>query len=154
MKTNLIILLALSFAIFSCKNQPSATNKESDKQSEVRAYDTASSLPKQGDSDAITANGNSSRLVVFFYSIGSGAETQLIKGFEDSVSVWSSRFGKKVSYQKTPWGREGETDFCMELSELGPDQQVQFVGWTRDYLKKGQWVRIFENHACPPRSKR
>jgi len=154
MKTNLILIIAFSLAIFSCKNQPSAANKESDNQSEIKAYDTASSLPSQVETGDMTTKGNGTRLVVFFYSIGSGVETQLIKGFEDSVSVWSSRLGKEVKYEKTPWGREGETDFCMELSELGADQQAQFVTWTRDFLKNGQWVKIYENYPCPPRSRR
>jgi hypothetical protein len=76
-----------------------------------------------------------------------------MKAFEDSIGSYSHRLGKNISYQKTPWGREGETDFCLMLNELTPSEQDEFIAMTRTHLKEAKWVNIKENYPCINRKK-
>jgi hypothetical protein len=48
------------------------------------------------------------------------------------------------------WGREGEIDYCLKLSELNNQQQVKFIADTKELLKKSELVRYYENRACGP----
>jgi hypothetical protein len=98
----------------------------------------------QSDEDPI-------RFVVLFYSIGEGSEFDLIKEFESSIKSYGSTIGKEIDYQKLSWGREGETDFCIRLTELNVSQKVDFIEKSRALLKKGKWVNIYENYVCPKR---
>jgi hypothetical protein len=92
------------------------------------------------------------RLVVMFYSIGEGTEYQFIKAFEDSISSFSQKSGTKINYSKKAWGREGETDFCLKLSELAKPEIEDFIQMTRDMFKKAKWVNVYENYTCIPRT--
>jgi hypothetical protein len=46
------------------------------------------------------------------------------------------------------WGREGEIDYCLKLSELNNQQQVKFIADTKEVLKKSKLVRYYENTTC------
>ena len=64
------------------------------------------------------------------------------------------KLGKKVDYEKTHWGREGETDFCLELTELTQEQQADFVSRTRKLMETAEHLSIYENEPCKHRRKR
>ncbi len=88
------------------------------------------------------------RLVVSFYSIGSGVEFTLVNAYEDSIGSYAGRLGKTIDYKKAHWGREGETEFCLKLKELNSSQQADFVLYTKEVLKKAKWVHINEYERC------
>ena len=89
-----------------------------------------------------------------FYSIGEGIDFNMSNAFEDSIGSYSLKIGKPIDYKKTPWGREGEIDFCLKLNELTPSEQKVFISEIRNQLKKAKWVNIFENYPCPDRGRR
>ncbi len=95
-----------------------------------------------------------SRLVITFFSVASGVDFQSILRFEDSIGEYAGELGINIDYEKTHWGREGETDFCLELKELSSDQQTEFINRTIELLKTAEHVNIYENAECKHRRPR
>ncbi len=96
------------------------------------------------DSAIIPATGDSYRLVVSFYSVSSGID---LKGNEDFEKLLSA-YPKKIAYEPTHWGREGEKDYCLKLSELSTAEQADFVKKAKELLSKSTLVHINENSDC------
>lgn len=142
---------------FGCKNnQSSSINKESvsiETPADIPSRAQAGSEEKKDTiistkTDIKPQDPTTVRLVVDFYSDGSGSDYKSIIGYEDSLGAYSARLKKTIDYQKKPWGREGETEFCLNLKELNPAQQNDFILFTRKVLKSAKFVNIFENHPC------
>ena len=68
--------------------------------------------------------------------------------------VFAGKVGKNVDYEKTGWGREGETDYCLRLNELTLKEQSDFIAQTNDVLKGAKWVHVYENQPCMHKPKR
>lgn len=157
-----LITILLTLTILSCKNNtPANQTKQADKQPETVKTDNnivADTLQKQVDETKDKpvpqkADSGLYRIVVMFYSIGEGVESEFVNAFEDSISAFSARIGKNIDYERTSWGREGETDFCMQLFELSEVEKSQFIAQTKSQLKKAKWVNIYENYPCKHRRK-
>jgi len=88
------------------------------------------------------------RFIVSFYSTGEGAEGKQIQQFEKFLSGYKTPSGDTLHAEKTPWGREGEVDYCMKLSGLNSDDQQQFINQVKELLKSAQRVHYSENAAC------
>ena len=88
------------------------------------------------------------RLVVSFYSQGAGPDSKAIEMFIMAVSSYEHMNNKKIEYDKTPWGREGEVDYCMKLQNLDAESQKNFVMQIRETLLTSQLVHITENAPC------
>jgi hypothetical protein len=140
----------LIIALFSCKNNsPSTSTRETEKKDSLMAL---SNTPEKAENSKpmkeIKPDSSLYTMVIMFYSIGEGIDFESLRAYEDSISAFSSRIGKNIEYQKTPWGREGETDLCMQLFELSDVEKAQFISQTKMQLKKSKWVNIFENYPC------
>jgi hypothetical protein len=84
------------------------------------------------------------RLVVSFYSEGQGTDYKTKEEFEKFLNSQT----KKISFEPTIWGREGETDYCLKLSELTSAEQMDFVRKAKDLLSKSKLVHVDENAKC------
>lgn len=84
------------------------------------------------------------RLVVSFYSKGEGIDGKINEAFVKFLDSNS----KKIAYESTHWGREGEIDYCLKLSELSPSEQDEFVKKAKDLLAKSLLVHIDESVEC------
>lgn len=152
------LILGLCLLSFGCKNNPAtSTNKEAvveETASTTPINSAESTIEKKDTKDVKTTTPKKSedpanvRLVVDFYSDGSGSDYKSIIAYEDSLGAYSARLKKTIDYLKKPWGREGETEFCLKLNELNPVQQTEFIAFTRKFLKTAKFVNIFENHPC------
>src|SRR6185369_17109930 len=58
------------------------------------------------------------RLVVEFYSAGGGIDYKTQADFDKFVTTYT----KKVAFEHTSYGREGETDYCLKLNELSASE--------------------------------
>lgn len=88
------------------------------------------------------------RLVISFYSIGMGSDNKSILAYEDFIGTYAGEVKKTIDYEKTAWGREGETDFCLGLAELSQSEQDQFIARSREKLRDAKWVNLYENSPC------
>lgn len=90
------------------------------------------------------------RFIVTFYSIGSGTEHEQINILEKFLADYNRI---TVKYEKSFWGREGEVNYCMHLSEIAGAEQQKFIEGAKDALKSAKWVHFSENTLCGGRRK-
>ena len=94
------------------------------------------------------ASEQTSRLVVSFYSICCGIDQQAKEKLDEFIKGYEKTKGKQLTKAAVRWGREGEIDYCLQLSELSPRQQKKFISKVRLLLKRSKLVHINENAAC------
>jgi len=84
------------------------------------------------------------RLVVSFYSKGEGVDLSHKAEYEKFLNNQP----KKIAFEPTTWGREGETDYCLKLNELTTDEQSNFVKKSKEILNRSTLVHVNENAKC------
>jgi guanyl-specific ribonuclease Sa len=84
------------------------------------------------------------RVTVSFISKGEGIDLKTQEVFEN----WIKNQPKTPKYQKTHWGREGETNYCLKLDELSTREQEIFVRDLRTLLTDKPLVLISEYAEC------
>lgn len=131
----LIILIIFSFP---------ACSKKTTVLKETPVASTTIELPVKMDS---TTKVNY-RFIVTFYSIGSGTEHDQINRLEKFITDYSLKSGASIAYEKSIWGREGEINYCMQLSEISIADQQKFMASIKEELKSAKWVRFSENTPC------
>lgn len=85
------------------------------------------------------------RLVVSFISKGAGAKSNK----REELINFVKKHKKQPKYTMIAWGREGETDFCFELTELNKKEQTKFVKSVKKMMKDSDLVIIYENTENP-----
>ncbi len=88
------------------------------------------------------------RFTVSFISIGSGIDHKAHEEFIAFIKLFDTQNSVTILTEKSSWGREGESDYCMKLQELTLEQQEQFITATKDILKNSKRVRYRENSIC------
>ncbi|MGB7924446.1 MAG: hypothetical protein WCF57_14490 [Pyrinomonadaceae bacterium] len=88
------------------------------------------------------------RLVVSFYSICCGINHKAQEKLDRFIKRYEKTKRKQLTKAAVRWGREGEIDYCLKLSELSPREQKRFISQVRLLLKRSKLVHINENVAC------
>lgn len=141
MKTiQLLFCLALVFAFASCKNKDKVQKEE---QTQTQTEQKPPIDPNNSESDGVV-QAETYRFHVSFYSIGQGIDNEMKQKFVD----WLKSYPVVVAYEETPWGREGEVDFCFKLAELSAGDQLEFIKKAKDLLISSSLVHINENVPC------
>ena len=141
-KLRLVILGSLLIALSSCKQSKETASINTTNEVIKETTQKADSFPA------------TSRLVLTFFSPASGVDIKSVNRFEEFIGEFAGEKGINIDYEKTHWGREGETDFCLELTELDPKQQADFVSKTRILMESAEHLNIYENAPCKHRRKR
>ncbi len=81
------------------------------------------------------------RLMVVFISKGAGTDATKREEFLKFVETHP----KKPVNAKFQWGREGETDYCLTLSELSKSEQSAFVTAVKKIANGSDMMQISEN---------
>lgn len=123
------IICSLCIYILSCKSNNSTKASDKNKTSTVNLN---------------TTQEEKYPLVLSFYSIGSGVDGNHLRKFSEFLENYQPKLNPII----TPWGREGEVDFCFTLNELSTKQRNQFVKQVREQLKDCKLVHINENAPC------
>lgn len=105
---------------------------------------------KQSTQDTKPADPND-RFSVSFISIGAGTDGNAKDQFEQFITAFEQKNKVKLEYEKIPWGREGEVDYCFDLTGLDTKKQAQFITETKELLKGSTLVQYKENEACQPK---
>ena len=153
-KLNLKLMMAIALLGLSCccikkkapketASQPASTLNESKPPptSMEPAENQPTAQQQQEGQDAAAEN---YRLVVSFYSIGGGTDGAAHQKFKQFLE----NFKPQVNFEYTPWGREGEKDYCFKLSELSPEKQQQFVAEAKKAVSGSERVHVVENSPC------
>ena len=146
---HLMIITSFLLSVDSCKNNKgTAADSSSYAEPQLTATTTASSTTPThttGTTTAIVAPQNSNtRFVVSFYSIGQGIDGTVHGEFLKFLDSYP----KKIAYEPTHWGREGEIDYCLSLTELSATEQTEFIKKANNILSKSKLVHIKENSVC------
>ena len=134
MKFPITCLLALMiFSFPACSKKASVSTEKP----------AASSTPLPLKTDS-TVDENY-RFIVSFYSIGSGTEREQINILEKFLAGY---IPAGIKYEKSFWGREGEVNYCMKLSEIIDADQKKFIDSAKEALKSAKWVHFSEYAVC------
>jgi hypothetical protein len=101
--------------------------------------------------EATSASPSSSdlyRLVVSFYSIGSGVNREAREKFTAWIGETEKKYGKPLDVEITPWGREGEVDYCIRMSDYAAADQKKIVDSVNELLKSMEYIHVNENAPC------
>ncbi len=88
------------------------------------------------------------RFGLSFFSSGSGIDLNGENLFNRLIQEFNEKNNVKISPEIINWGREGETKYCLKLSELSKQQQEQFIKETKELLKNAVHIRYSENSIC------
>jgi hypothetical protein len=146
----LTIIVSSFLAINSCKQKKNATSTSAttsaqnntaatQQQTQNPSANTASSA-----SASTTPQSDNVRFVVAFYSIGQGIDGAT----HDEFVKFLNSYPKKISYEPMHWGREGETTYCLSLSEISLAEQTEFIQKANSILKKSKLINVRENIPC------
>lgn len=143
MKSVIISSVFVSFAVIGCSSTQNTTTNDS---SQTIARD-----PSKERSETVEDEKQADmkyRLVVSFISIGEGPDFNAKAGLDRIVSEWEKQKGKLLKQEQFPWGREGEVDYCFQLSELNVADQQSFVNEIKSSIGTSKLVQISENQPC------
>jgi hypothetical protein len=129
--TKLILLFAV-ITLFGCNSSKKVTD-----QNEI--------TPVTENTSTTDAN---YRFSVSFISIGAGTDKNAIQQFDAYIAEYQQKNKLKLSFEITKWGREGEIDYCLKLSELDKKKQELFITKTKEILQSSSLVRYKENATC------
>jgi hypothetical protein len=126
---NKLFIAILISAFFSCKVKKLTTQTENNQN-------------KEQSLDIVY------RFNISFISIGSGTDGKARQAFLDFIKDFETKRKIKIEMETVKWGREGETDYCLKLTELNQEEQAQFISDIKELLKTSKLVRFSENTAC------
>lgn len=81
------------------------------------------------------------RLVLEFISMGNGPDREALPKIREYIA----KHPKKPAVETYTWGREGETDLCLKLTELTPEEQVSFIKDINKLITNKEMVHVLEN---------
>jgi len=95
-----------------------------------------------------TRNPELYRVVVSFYSRGEGIDDVAVGAFKNFISDFQSNQPNTITVEETPWGREGEIDYCIQFTGNNAAFQTDFVATIKSLLIDCQLAHILENNIC------
>jgi|SRR3972149_3488771 len=135
----LFFVLIISLWAFTCKS----SQKSNQVKIQEQKKDSVSSIKPVIKSDT-----NNYRITVSFYSKGGGVDDKIMEKYNKFIKDFEKKKGITLKYEVTPWGKEGETDYCFKLLELSTTDQDQFVKESKELLKESSLVTVEENTIC------
>lgn len=87
-------------------------------------------------------------LVVSFFSVAYGIDHKAKTALDNLITEDTLQNKKRIIVEKTPWGREGELDYCIDLQYLEKKSQTEFINKAKALLSSSNLVRIKENEPC------
>ena len=135
----LFFVLIISLWAFTCKS----SQKSNQVKIQEQKKDSVSSIKPVIKSDT-----NNYRITVSFYSKGGGVVDKIMEKYNKFIKDFEKKKGITLKYEVTPWGKEGETDYCFKLLELSTTDQDQFVKESKELLKESSLVTVEENTIC------
>jgi len=130
MKKIFFLASLVSLACISCKSKKEATKT---------TENTASTVSTSSDKPVTY------RLIVSFISKGAGTDSDKRTAF----LAYVDGHALKPAYKTVTWGREGETDYCFNLSELtSKKDMVAFIDEVRKIAAGSDMMNVTENAEC------
>lgn len=124
----LVALISLACPFMCCKTKKQATTTTSETSTVVSESQT-----------------EKYRLIISFISKGAGTDGEKRQAILDYIE----KHPKKPVNKTVHWGREGETDYCLNLTELSKSSQETFIAEIKKIAGNSSLIFISENAVCP-----
>lgn len=138
MKKFIYLFFMFYFVTVSCNS----FNKNNAKKSTKKQNESTASNP------STHPNESNHYYIISFYSIGSGIDEKIKLKLDQFIQEFEQKEKVKLSYKITNWGREGEIDYCFELTELSSNHKDQFIYESKKILETSKLVNIKEDSIC------
>lgn len=86
-------------------------------------------------------------LIISFISIGEGIDYKEEKLVMDAIAERESKMKKEVIKEEVRWGREGEKDICIRLTDFSDKEKTEFIQSIRSSVKNERKLITFEENA-------
>ncbi len=96
---------------------------------------------KSKSSQASSNSTEQASLIVSFYSIGSGPDNQARRSYFDYQEAFEKQYHVKIPTTRHSWGKEGESDYNLDLSKLDKKQRSKFISGLKKELE-GKQVHV------------
>jgi len=87
-------------------------------------------------------SGDTVRFMVAFISKGMGIDNDQ----KAKLDSWLAK--QNVKYSISPWGREGEMNYCFPLKNTSASDQQKFISDLKSQITKRDLVYFYENVPC------
>lgn len=131
------------------KTQPVQNTKAESKQP-IQEKAKSNELDESNKAPQETAE-KPSTLLISFYSIGGGIDVKNAQSFDDFISGYKTSNGNSISFERVPWGREGEVDYCVSFSNLNQLEANQFIESSKVKIQDCKLVHFKINGECKRR---
>lgn len=169
-KSHLIALTSFLIAVsifVGCKKQPANSTPNAKQEQEVTKQTLEAEVKKPLDKSNIPSNENKGkeenkevvnndkvdaelpvRLLVSFYSIGGGIDIKSAESFDRFILAYKTSEGKSVSYERVPWGREGELDYCILFDGMSNSNIKGFIEAAKAKVSDCKMVHFKPDGEC------
>lgn len=95
-----------------------------------------------------TEPGKSRFLSIEFISFGAGTDYQSRERVDAAIANFEKQYGAKVPLAIRPWGREGESTYCLTLTSLPSRKGDELVKAVKTAANGSERVRVEESEKC------
>lgn len=88
------------------------------------------------------------RFTISFISKGAGIDHKIKTKFDTFFNDYLTNNKVTINLIKSPWGREGETDYCFDFGNIKETQIVNFIQKSKEILSGSDRINMGENVAC------
>jgi hypothetical protein len=144
--------LIISVMLLSCGNNNTSENNSipqdttvipTTSSTRITITDTIDLNPNDaGNEKRSPQNADTVRFMVAFISKGMGIDLSQ----KQKLDVWLAK--QNVQYSVSPWGREGEMNYCFPLKNTSATDQQKFISELKSQITKRDLVYFYENTAC------
>jgi hypothetical protein len=124
---------------FACKSKKESGTK--DKTSREVTSD-------KSKSEFNSANDTLNYFTASFYSIGSGIDRRIKAEYDTFFGKFQDETKANLNRLVFKWGKEGELDYCFNLTGLNSDLKTKFINESSAILKKSERVHLKFNQEC------
>jgi len=135
----LCLLIPIAMSSYNC----SSGKKVAKNTSEIKTESTENKSTEKPADDK-----KSFRFTVSFISKGAGTDYQIRQKYDAFITDFETRNKTKIAVNKASWGREGEIDYCFDMSNNNKEETDKFIAESKALLAASDRINIGENTTC------
>ena len=146
----IFLFIPIAMGTYNCKGSKKAAQSNTTKTEEVvqKENKATSESTANKNNSAVTDDKKLFRFTVSFISKGAGTDHQMRQKYDAFVIDFETRNKVKITINKASWGREGETDYCIEFMDIQKEIIEKFIAESKALLNTSDRINIGENTAC------
>ncbi len=138
-----VIMVLMVMSVFACK-----TKEKTQEVAPAPVLQSANQQKEQRETIETPAKDEKVySVLIAFFSIGAGIDFDRKAEMDGYLEQLVS---EKVDFsvEKVAWGREGEVDYCVDLSKLKAAEQKRIIEKIQVIAKKSSWIDVKLNQEC------